>query len=253
MDIYTFPHPDEWREARRLLVEWTDEARSSAACYIGPDRAPGTAWLPFCGQHRDSRALDRSNHQVALEALEALSDAVHVEGTRHWAVGWTDTIVVPLTESVLREVCELAAALARYPVLDESHWSELECNEFDEWWDDEWHRYVDDESMEWLESTTAHDHPLCEASEHLYADLCDAMGTAATECDGYSIDHADTGAAEYAAERWFAELFELEDYNASQIPGQRDLFGNEWEPFPVGLWHRDAWSIRRLAESAVAA
>lgn len=90
-------------------------------------------WLVHpCGTNRDADCLTRSNFRVACKVLEHLDPEgkdheVHRFG--HWACGWFEIIVVrPGTMcSDMSEVVE--AALADYPVLDESDFSEEEDRE----------------------------------------------------------------------------------------------------------------------------
>ncbi|MDX1747140.1 MAG: hypothetical protein R3324_14480, partial [Halobacteriales archaeon] len=128
------------------------------------------------GIHRDSDTLDRSNFAVVSEELltphgerssgnapsgsayvrpphygelEALNDVpdVVIERFRHWAVGWTETVLVRVARrgrieegelpaeptDAWIEACEWLDQLDNYPVADESHWSELEYRELVEW------------------------------------------------------------------------------------------------------------------------
>jgi hypothetical protein len=95
-------------------------------------------WLLFpAGVHRDSDALARSNHRVALRLLSEVDpDEKDHEVCRfgHWAVGWIDEIIVkPGTKcATSAETCE--RRLANYPILDESDHTEEEQTEADETW-----------------------------------------------------------------------------------------------------------------------
>lgn len=103
--------------------------------------------LPFVAATRDAGALERSNYACALELLEELEPADRVDvlpsRTRHWAVGYVDTVSVrPFVRGddgrwsvtdAWREALEIGEALADYPVLDEEHWSALELEELEEY------------------------------------------------------------------------------------------------------------------------
>ena len=55
---------------------------------------------------------------------------------RHWAVGWVEWIAIHESdEKALREADELAAALTDYPIVNESHFSELEWTEANDYWE----------------------------------------------------------------------------------------------------------------------
>lgn len=101
----------------------------------------GTPWdgyYVFLGQHRDSDCLTRSNFQCALKALEKLSESetVQVVCENHWAVGWVEWIAIHETdEEALRIADEIMGALSDYPILDESHYSEMEMEEANQVWE----------------------------------------------------------------------------------------------------------------------
>ena len=99
--------------------------------------------------HRDSDCLDRSNWIRACEILGAEDyNAEHPHYGRtaddypdrpnvytfragHWAVGWVEYLLVryDAPDSVLTEAREIVCSLADYPVLDESHYSDMEHDE----------------------------------------------------------------------------------------------------------------------------
>ena len=121
---------------------------------------------PVVSQHRDSDALERSNFTVvADDLLRRFGDYVsqHAEGCDvldgtegpacdcardvvtesfgHWAVGWTESVLVRVEAERLRSTdlqmpttawvasAEWLEALESYPVADEAHYSELEYTE----------------------------------------------------------------------------------------------------------------------------
>jgi hypothetical protein len=117
----------EHLENLRALERWTM-----------PDSYWGAEWpeyFVFIGQSRDSDALTRSNFECGLRALGGESDSVLVIRESHWAVGWVEWIGI--NESNVEAILAadaMACALADYPVLNESHFSELESAEADEYW-----------------------------------------------------------------------------------------------------------------------
>lgn len=105
------------------------------------------AWLAVLGQSRDSAALEKSNFRVACKMLaEVDDDCYHVDSENHWAVGWVETLLVDPSNAAAVAVAEdIQRALADYPVLDDSDYSELETEECDENWDNWARRDAEDE------------------------------------------------------------------------------------------------------------
>lgn len=107
--------------------------------YTRPDSYAGPTWyeyFPFLGQSRDSDALERSNFRRGLELVGGESDTVLVVRDSHWAVGWVETIYIHESDAdALRKADEIRAALADYPVVDESDFSELEWEEVSHYWE----------------------------------------------------------------------------------------------------------------------
>lgn len=106
--------------------------------YTRPDSYAGPTWYgyyPFLGQSRDSDALERSNFRCGLARIGGESGTVLVIRDSHWAVGWIETIYIHESDAdALRKADEICAALANYPVVDESDWSDLEWSEAAEYW-----------------------------------------------------------------------------------------------------------------------
>lgn len=118
----------EHLENLRALERWTM-----------PDSYFGAEWpeyFVFLSQARDSDALSRSNFECGLRALGGESDSVVVVRERHWAVGWVEWIAIHQSnvEAIL-SADEMSCALANYPVLDESHFCELEWEEAQTQWE----------------------------------------------------------------------------------------------------------------------
>jgi hypothetical protein len=54
----------------------------------------------------------------------------------HWAVGWVEWIAIHESDSKALEIAdEIICALADYPILDDSHWSDLEYQEASDYWE----------------------------------------------------------------------------------------------------------------------
>lgn len=92
-------------------------------------------WYIVAAQTRDSDCLSRSNFAVLLKALGGEGEAVAVEEASHWACGWVQYLIVrPDNRKGLRIAIESHSAVADYPVLDETHFSEVEDEECSETW-----------------------------------------------------------------------------------------------------------------------
>ncbi len=92
-------------------------------------------WAVIYTHHRDSGLLDQSNAEVIAKALEPFTDTddpdVVFESHSHWAVGHVDGFSVrvyrggQVTEA-FKLYHELAQAMADYPILDETDYSNRE-------------------------------------------------------------------------------------------------------------------------------
>ncbi|MGI9251289.1 MAG: hypothetical protein ACR2PR_08835 [Pseudohongiellaceae bacterium] len=107
-----------------------------------PDHYAGANWpdyYVFLGQHRDSDLLTQSNFACGLKAIGGeFEDKVLIVREGHWAVGWVEWIAIHKTASAaLSEADEITAALADYPVVDESDWSEREWEAVHDYWGDQ--------------------------------------------------------------------------------------------------------------------
>lgn len=77
--------------------------------------------------HRDSGLLDQSNADATRKALEPFDDDVRLETFSHWAVGWIDAVAVRVETRAYRTLCDIIDQLSEYPILDETDYSEREC------------------------------------------------------------------------------------------------------------------------------
>lgn len=124
------------------LKRWT-----RPECYVG---ATWEGWFVFLWQNRESDCLTRSNFQCAMERLKPLStDLEHEEmpsvqtvRESHWAVGWVEWIAIHESNKLaIAEAEAMQEEMEGYPVLDETHWSEMEFAEYLEAWKDSGHSY----------------------------------------------------------------------------------------------------------------
>jgi len=105
-----------------------------------PDHYFGEVWPAYysagVGQSRDSSCLERSNFVCMLEAIGGESETVQVVRESHWAVGWVEWIAIHQDGGrALRIADEIRRKLDDYPVIDESHFSDLEYNEAADFWE----------------------------------------------------------------------------------------------------------------------
>ena len=84
-------------------------------------------WGEVIGQHRDSEPLERSNFDVIRKDLESrFPQDVTVESSSHWAVGWTETVLVRPESEAWTAALEWRERLAQYPVADDEDYSRVE-------------------------------------------------------------------------------------------------------------------------------
>lgn len=111
-------------------------------CYVGAE------WRGFYsagfGQSRDSDVLERSNFQVACNRLMTLDSdtpdgeecTVQIVRENHWAVGWVEWIAIHESNAPALDLArELCSKANDYPILDESHFSDLEWSEANDYWE----------------------------------------------------------------------------------------------------------------------
>jgi hypothetical protein len=108
----------------------------------------------IAGQTRDSDALERSNYRTIFQALIDKankldcqdsgidgegneSDMVYDFRANHWAVGWVEGILIcqNAPQALIDYADSIAAALADYPVFDESDSTRMERSEAAEYWE----------------------------------------------------------------------------------------------------------------------
>lgn len=117
------------------VKEW-----SHPECYFG---ATWEGWFSAgFGRSRDSDALEESNFQVAYDALKPLDTDVDSETSvrivreGHWAVGWVEWIAIHNTnKAAIAKAQKLCESANDYPILDESHFSNLEYERAMGYWD----------------------------------------------------------------------------------------------------------------------
>ena len=94
-------------------------------------------WLVVpCSRTRDSGCLDESNFHTALALLGGESDNVEVHRFGHWGPGWYEIIIVRPDSLAQKEAEDIEAALADYPVLDDSDFSGRETEAANQVWRD---------------------------------------------------------------------------------------------------------------------
>ena len=110
-----------------------DTARAVAR-ETGWQRPPGYGLGPV-GRSRDSDILEVSNFETILADLTGIDDRVTVARFGHWAVGWVEEILCPLTPAIGERVAYWTGRLADYPVADEDDYSRREQEAIADAWD----------------------------------------------------------------------------------------------------------------------
>jgi hypothetical protein len=84
------------------LFEAIERGREHPEDYFGPiTELQDQGWIAVFVRHRDSDHLENSNFDTILKEFSEkfeLNEDYRVEGSRHWAVGWTDTMMVRAIE-----------------------------------------------------------------------------------------------------------------------------------------------------------
>lgn len=125
------------------MIQKSDPNREPNFAYAGRESL-GITDARVISVSRDSDTLERSNFEVISEDLQSLAEeigepeSVYIQRFGHWVVGWLDVLCVRMIEdpnlAILTVVGDRAIgwldALRDYPVADESHYSELESEEF---------------------------------------------------------------------------------------------------------------------------
>lgn len=89
------------------------------------------------GRHRESDSLERSNWRVVLADIaktDPTGEDYRVERFGHWAVGWVEELLTRPGSAAEKCAEEWEAALADYPVADDTDLSEEEMEEAFETW-----------------------------------------------------------------------------------------------------------------------
>jgi len=95
-------------------------------------------YLAPCSQTRDSCALTRSNwenQELALTEVDDSGETWEIHRYGHWGPGWYEIAIVKPNTEAAKMAEGLEAALAVYPVLDETDYAEKETTEANEIWE----------------------------------------------------------------------------------------------------------------------
>ena len=97
---------------------------------------PAPEWLVLIGRNRDSDCLAESNWQSAINALGGEGENVRIDRMGHWACGWYELLSVLANTPEHKIAADIESALADYPVLNDSDFSEREHEEAQSTWRD---------------------------------------------------------------------------------------------------------------------
>lgn len=88
------------------------------------------AWFVApCSRNRDSGLLATCNWESQLQIIKAADPSgedYEIHSFNHWACGWFEILIVRPGSSAQQAAEDIAAALASYPILDDSAFSEAE-------------------------------------------------------------------------------------------------------------------------------
>jgi len=113
---------EKW-ERPEYFAAWTD-----GAPYDGE-------WYVFLGRNRDSSILENSNFKRGLDLIGGESQTVMIVRESHWAFGWVEWIAIHQSdESALLKADDIIGEIHQYPILDETHYSELQHESIKEYW-----------------------------------------------------------------------------------------------------------------------
>lgn len=83
------------------------------------------------GKNRDSDRLTRSNYDCIKEVVKSAESF----SFNHWACGWIELLMIHESDkNGIEQGNKILAELADYPVYNDSHYSELEWNEMNDFW-----------------------------------------------------------------------------------------------------------------------
>jgi hypothetical protein len=140
---------------KETALEYLKDHRwQRASNYMGMD---WSAYFVIVSKNRDSDCLEKVNFETARKLLskwegeeatpckpddETPTLQVTVASANHWAVGWTESLMIheEASEEALIEAAEIICSLADYPCLDESAWAAEQYEDARETWD----RYLGD-------------------------------------------------------------------------------------------------------------
>lgn len=93
-------------------------------------------WYILLSKNRDSECLSESNWDCAIRELGGLeNDSIDIVRHGHWACGWIEYLIIDSRDpKTLAIATEIDCALADYPVLDDSDFSEREQEQADSFW-----------------------------------------------------------------------------------------------------------------------
>jgi len=127
------------------------------------------------GRSRDSSIMENVNYDEVFDDLQKLEQELDIESedgepfvydyrANHWAVGWVETVLIKkeAPDALQARAYETLAALADYPCIDDSKYSDAQYEEMESYWEREglWER------IQWCE----------EAGASIFAARVDCLG-----------------------------------------------------------------------------
>jgi hypothetical protein len=127
-----------------MKTELTPETLfQSEHMYKRPSDYVGRDWFGYAaivGRHRGSDSLTVSNFETAKKWLSPWLDdeesGVEIRACNHWAVGWTEEIMMKSTAPLqaVAMACKILNSIESYPVLSEDDWSNRQTEMAESFW-----------------------------------------------------------------------------------------------------------------------
>ena len=179
----------------------------SFAC--SDERVTEQGWLIVeATQHRDSDAVQISNHRVIERTLSEIDPDQKTWGVMrcgHWAVGWVDHFVVQPSSPAESKILELLISVdEEYAILDEMDCSEVEMERHDEQICDEHCSFCESDRLDHRRGDCKEDCRLCteeaeeEEDEDQTNDVCPTCGDTFPIVDMYQTGISPSGQIERA-------------------------------------------------------
>lgn len=123
-------------ELPTITEHYAEGRRQGASCFYHLD--DGDEWfVTGIYRTRDSGILENCNFEAAVKQIEKAGGELFIDHAGHWACGWLDSLCIKVGDEIAyKEVTDILACLADYPILDDEAVSEAETKDEQEQWED---------------------------------------------------------------------------------------------------------------------